>query len=354
MEQQNQLARLCAPLLAWYEKNQKELPWRADATPYHVWLSEIMLQQTRTSAVIPYYERFLRELPTVSALSEVSDDELMKLWEGLGYYSRARNLKKTAGILMETYGGRLPDTAEVLRTLPGIGDYTAGAIASIAFGRPEPAVDGNVLRVVMRFAGRSEDIAVPATKKRVAEELRAVYPSGCAAGNFTQALMELGENVCIPNGAPRCAVCPLAGLCEAKRSERTGELPVKSPKKGRRSEERTVLLLSCRGRYAVCRRPASGLLAGLWEFPNIRGRLDTAAASDYICGLGMETLSCEPCGDAVHIFTHVEWHMTGYLAECVSMAAELTWESAQAIRAYYAIPAAFRAYLDVMERDAEK
>lgn len=353
MECRGELERMVAPLLVWYEKNKKELPWRTEATPYHIWLSEIMLQQTRTTAVIPYYERFICELPFVSALAEVPDDALMKLWEGLGYYSRARNLKKAARILMENYGGHLPDTAEALRALPGIGDYTAGAIASIAFGRPEPAVDGNVLRTVMRFTGCEDDIAAPATKKRVAEALREIYPSGREAGIFTQAIMELGENVCIPNGAPKCGACPLREMCEARISGRTETIPVKSPKKARRTEECTVLLLSCRGKYAIRRRQESGLLAGLWEFPNVTGHMSASDAANYIRGLVMETLSCEPCGDAVHIFTHVEWHMTGYLAECVAMAENLTWECAETILSRYAIPTAFRAYVDVMVRDAE-
>lgn len=353
MEHQNSLERIVTPLLIWYEKNKKELPWRTEATPYHVWLSEIMLQQTRTTAVIPYYERFIREIPSVSALAEISDDTLMKLWEGLGYYSRARNLKKAARILIEAYDGLLPDTAEALRTLPGIGDYTAGAIASIAFGRPEPAVDGNVLRTVMRFTGCTDDISAPATKKRVAEALREIYPSGREAGNLTQAIMELGENVCIPNGAPKCGACPLREMCEARISGRTEMLPVKSPKKARRSEDHTVLLLSCRGKYAICRRQERGLLAGLWEFPNATGHMSASEAINYIHELGMETLSCEPCGDAIHIFTHVEWHMTGYLAECVGMTERLIWESAETILSRYAIPTAFRAYVDVMVRDAE-
>lgn len=348
------LAELTAPLLSWYTENKKALPWRIDASPYHVWISEIMLQQTRTTAVIPYYERFLRELPTITALASVPDERLMKLWEGLGYYSRARNLKKAAEILVKEHDAKLPDTMKELLALPGIGEYTAGAIASIAFGRPEPAVDGNVLRVVMRYLGCSEDIARSSTKAQVADDLRTIYPSGADAGSFTQAMMELGENVCIPNGEPRCALCPLQELCEAKRMGWTGILPVKSPKKARRKEERTVFLLSCRGRYAVRQRPESGLLAGLWEFPSVLGKLTLDEAAAYVRTLDTELLSCEPCGEAVHIFTHVEWHMTGYLAECASPAEGLTWESARTIRERYAFPTALRAFLKVMQQDAEE
>ncbi len=346
------LSELSAPLLSWYAENKKALPWRADATPYHVWVSEIMLQQTRTAAVIPYYERFLRELPTVSALASVSDERLMKLWEGLGYYSRARNLKKAAQILVDSYDAKLPDTLPALLSLPGIGEYTAGAIASIAFGLPEPAVDGNVLRVVMRYLGCRADITSPAVKTQVAAGLRAIYPSGEEAGLFTQAIMELGENLCIPNGEPRCEHCPLRKQCEAKRRGWTGMLPVKSPKKERRKEERTVFLLSCRGRYAVRKRPAGGLLAGLWEFPNVLGKLTPDEAAEYVRTLGTDVLSCEPCAEAVHVFTHVEWHMTGYLAECTSPAENFIWERAQIIRDHYAVPTALRAFMKIMAQDA--
>jgi len=240
MYDQKQLKKLISPLLSWYEKNKRPLPWRNDPTPYHVWISEIMLQQTRIEAVIPYYERFLRELPDIASLAAVPDDRLMKLWEGLGYYSRARNLKKAACALMEKYGGQLPDSAEELRRLSGIGDYTAGAIASISFGKPEPAVDGNVLRVIMRYLGKTDDIALQATKKETAAALRAVYPSGNAASNLTQAIMELGESVCIPNGQPKCECCPLSSLCVAKTENLTDSIPVKSPKKPRKQEPKTV------------------------------------------------------------------------------------------------------------------
>ena len=192
------------PLSAWYSENQKALPWRENRDPYRIWLSEIMLQQTRTTAVIPYYHRFMEQLPDVEALARVDDGVLMKLWEGLGYYSRARNLKKAAIQIVEMHGGKLPADYRALLALPGIGEYTAGAIGSIAFGLPEPAVDGNVLRVVTRLLCSDLDIALPDTKKQVTEALRSIYPSGEAASTLTQAIMELGENVCIPNGRPRC------------------------------------------------------------------------------------------------------------------------------------------------------
>jgi len=350
MYDQKQLKKLISPLLSWYEKNKRPLPWRNDPTPYHVWISEIMLQQTRIEAVIPYYERFLRELPDIASLAAVPDDRLMKLWEGLGYYSRARNLKKAACALMEKYGGQLPDSAEELRRLSGIGDYTAGAIASISFGKPEPAVDGNVLRVIMRYLGKTDDIALQATKKETAAALRAVYPSGNAASNLTQAIMELGESVCIPNGQPKCECCPLSSLCVAKTENLTDSIPVKSPKKPRKQEPKTVFLLSCRGAFAICRRPETGLLAKLWEFPNTDQRLSEEEARDYLSVLGLAPVGISPCGEAVHIFTHIEWHMTGYAAECLYPSEAFIWRSAEEILSDYAIPSAFRAYVSYIKK----
>ena len=234
MNQKQKLSQIITPLLCWYERHKRPLPWRMEPTPYHVWISEIMLQQTRIEAVIPYYERFLKELPDVAALAAADDDRLMKLWEGLGYYSRARNLKKAALQIMEKHGGELPESAEELKRLSGIGDYTAGAISSICFGKPEPAVDGNVLRVIMRVLGKTDDIALSSTKKETADALREIYPEGDDAKGLTQAIMELGESVCIPNGEPKCGVCPLAALCRARAENSVDSIPVKSPKKPRK------------------------------------------------------------------------------------------------------------------------
>ena len=352
IEEGKRIKQMCEPILALYREHKKQMPWRDSPTPYHVWISEIMLQQTRIEAVIPYYERFLRELPDVAALAAVPEDKLMKLWEGLGYYSRARNLGRAAKIMMEKYGGALPETAEALRALPGIGEYTAGAIASIAFGKPEPAVDGNVLRVVMRYLGRGDDIALPATKRQVTAALSQIYPAGEDAKNLTQGIMELGETVCIPNGEAKCGICPLFSQCVAGREQLTDKLPYKSPKKARKTELRTVLLFSCRGKYAIRRRADAGLLAGLWEFPNLDGHLHAEEVMAYARGMGIEPIAAAPCGDAVHIFTHVEWHMTGYAVECACMSPAFIWETPAEIRSSYAIPTAFRAFAEKMETDA--
>jgi len=338
------------PLItAWYEENRKPLPWRQDPTPYHVWISEIMLQQTRIEAVIPYYRRFLAAFPTVKDLAEADDDRLMKLWEGLGYYSRARNLKKAAAVILSDYGGELPQTAEELRKLPGIGDYTAGAVASIACGEPEPAVDGNVLRVFSRITASEADIALAKTKRDTAELLRGIYPRGREAGLFTEGLMELGEAVCIPNGKPRCEICPVREHCQAYFTGTTDCYPVKSEKKPRRKEELTVLLLRDEaGRYAVRKRGRAGLLAGLWEFPNLPGTIPEKELAEAVGELGFRMTEIRPLGTARHIFTHVEWHMTGWEIRCRGENTAFTFAHGSEIRADYAVPAAFRHYTDQM------
>ena len=320
------LRRAIPPLLAWYRENRVDLPWRREPTPYHVWLSEIMLQQTRIRAALPYYERFLSELPTVADLAAVPEERLLKLWEGLGYYSRARNLKKAAVLLCERYGGELPRSAAELAALPGVGLYTAGAIASIAYGEPEPAVDGNVLRVLSRLTLSDADVLLPATRTE-------------AAG------MELGETVCLPNGAPLCASCPLAALCLARREGRETALPVRSPKKERRIEERAVLLLSDGEKLAVRRRPSSGLLAGMWELPGFAGEATKEKANAFLSSLGGEADSWRLLGKKAHIFTHVEWRMTALSGRIRVLPPSFVLASREKLLSDFALPTAFRKFL---------
>jgi len=336
------LEQLPIPLLEWFRDNARRLPWRDDPTPYHVWLSEIMLQQTRVAAVLNYYQRFLEEAPDVAALAALPEERLMKLWQGLGYYSRARNLRKAANIIVEQYGGEFPADYAAIRTLPGVGDYTAGAICSIAFGQAVPAVDGNVLRVYARICGDSGDIAAPRMKKKVAQEVTAVIPTG-AEGAFTQALMELGATVCLPNGAPLCERCPAKGFCSALAQGRVGELPAKAPKKPRRVEERTVWLIFWENRVALRRRPPRGLLAGLWEFPNESGNGPLPAAWG-IAASGQKYL-----GHAKHIFTHIEWHMALREAEAEtdSLPQGWVWADKAALEREYAVPNAFERALEL-------
>ena len=347
--EQNNLSGAVSAILLWYPSVRRPLPWRENPSPYHTWISEIMLQQTRIEAVLPYYYRFLNELPDVPSLAAVSEDRLLKLWEGLGYYSRARNLKKAACLLLEQYGGNLPASAAELKKLPGIGDYTAGAIASIAFGLPEPAVDGNVLRVVTRLLACGDDIAEPATKRSVQSLLRACYPRGDQAGLFTEGIMELGETVCLPNGMPRCAVCPLVAICAAHCRKEELLYPVKTPKKPRRLEEKTVLLLQCGNRFAIRRRPGNGLLAGLWEFPTLDGALSleqllNVAEEQQLCLVAVSS-----CGAAKHVFTHVEWQMSGFHLLCALEHPGFLWRTAEEIATDYPLPSAFRPWQEKIQ-----
>lgn len=336
----NPLDQLPIPLLEWYRDNARVLPWRSDPTPYHVWISEIMLQQTRVAAVLDYYRRFMAALPTVADLAGLEEDKLLKLWQGLGYYNRARNLQKAARQIQEDFGGRFPDTYEAILTLAGVGEYTAGAISSIAFGIPVPAVDGNVLRVVARLTGDGGDIARPETKNRMRQALLAVIPRDMP-GDFNQALMELGATVCLPNGAPLCGQCPVRALCTALREERTGELPVKGAKKARRIEERTVFLIFRDKRVALRRRAAKGLLASLWEYPN-----ELAPAPCPVEAAGLEP----GCGGR-HIFTHIEWRMQSVVVTAASDALPQgwVWADRDALAGEYAVPNAFQSFAHLVE-----
>ena len=336
----DELHQLPIPLLVWYREKARVLPWRSDPTPYHVWVSEIMLQQTRVAAVLDYYRRFLEAAPDVAALAALSQERLMKLWQGLGYYSRARNLQKAAEQIMNDHGGVFPNTYEEIRALAGVGDYTAGAVGSIAFGLPVPAVDGNVLRVTARITGDSGDIATPAMKKKVTQALAEVIPLE-APGDFNQAMMELGATVCLPNGAPLCERCPAAGFCRAFQEGRTGELPVKAAKKARRVEMRTVYLLFYRDCVALRRRPDRGLLAGLWEYPN---ELD--GGTDWLAQWGLSAPPLTKVGTGKHIFSHVEWHMTALAGELDRPDLPDGWVGADrtALRDVYAVPNAFQSF----------
>ena len=335
-------------LLGWYRANRRELPWRQTNDPYCIWLSEIMLQQTRVEAVKPYYERFLSVCPTVESLAALPEERLMKLWEGLGYYSRARNLQKAARTVTEELGGRMPDTFEGLRRLSGIGDYTAGAIASIAFGVRVPAVDGNVLRVLSRLCASREDITRQETKDSWRRELLPLVPE--AAGDFTQSLIELGATVCVPNGEARCEACPMSPFCVAAREKLTDEIPVRSAKKPRRIEELTVLIIRDGDRTALCKRPPKGLLAGLYELPNVKGHIPKEELPTLIRSLGFDPLRVERLEDAKHIFTHVEWHMWAYSVRITPEFDGLHGASGMLLvqngdlHENYAIPSAFSAY----------
>ena len=350
------LDRIAAPLLAWYDSGRRILPWREEPTPYHVWLSEIMLQQTRVEAVKPYYDRFLQALPDIESLAAADEEKLLKLWEGLGYYNRARNLKKAAQSLVSEYGGRMPDDYEINLSLPGIGSYTAGAISSIAFGKAYPAVDGNVLRILARLRTDERDILQAGVKKSVEEELADVMPKD-RPGDFNQALMELGAMVCIPNGAPKCDVCPWKELCRARAQGITGEFPKKAGKKPRSIEKKTILVIQDAERVALRKRPEKGLLAGLYEFPSMKGNCEEERVLAYLRELGLLPLRIRALPPAKHVFTHKEWHMTGFLIRVDELADRggrqegegLIFVDPKETRTNYPIPSAFAAYAEQVE-----
>ena len=345
-----------APLFAWYRGNARDLPWRHTQNPYHIWVSEIMLQQTRVEAVLPYYARFLERLPTVAALAECPEPELMKLWEGLGYYSRVRNMQKAAKTVMSEHGGVFPSTFEGIVSLCGIGEYTAGAIASFAFGLPYPAVDGNVLRVAARLLCFERDVLAPASKKELTAAVWAAQPAAKAA-EYNQAMIELGATVCLPNGAPKCELCPLRPVCAARAQGMERALPLRKKPAPRKQEARTVLILRSGDAVALRRRSATGLLAGLYEPFCLPGVQSEEQIAQLLAQAGLVSLRIAPLGEAKHIFTHVEWQMVGYevtLEEKSALTGVKTLDDGlffaprHEIDGSYAVPSAYAAYRPFM------
>ncbi len=348
----NMLEKIVKPLLSWYDGHARVLPWRESVSAYRVWVSEIMLQQTRVEAVKPYFARFLEALPDIPSLAVCPRERLLKLWEGLGYYNRVINMQKAAVIISEQYNGEMPADYEKILALPGIGSYTAGAVASIAFGIPRPAVDGNVMRVVSRLTESEADIARQSVKQEIERSLSAVIP-GNEPGKFNQAMMELGATVCIPRGQPRCGECPLAGQCLARLHGREEELPVKARPKARTVEERTVFIIRDTRRAAIRKRPQKGLLAGLYELPSVIGHLDRDEALKRVKDWGLSPLRITDAGEAKHIFSHIEWRMVGYL---ITVEDEENWTGEEFLlvetektQREYPIPAAFAAYVRFLE-----
>ncbi len=346
-EQKKLLARLPKALLPWYEKSARALPWRKTKEPYHVWLSEIMLQQTRVEAVKQYYTRFLKALPTISALATAEESLLLKLWEGLGYYSRVKNLQKAAQKILEVHNGVFPAKYEDILALPGIGPYTAGAISSICFDMPTPAVDGNVLRVISRITETFEPIDSPSVKRDIAEALCEIYPKS-RCGDFTQSLMELGATVCVPNGTPLCALCPASSFCLANKNQTQLKLPLRPEKKARKHEKRTVFLLSCGEHVAVLKRPQTGLLSGLWEFPNVTGALSKEDAVNALKKWDAVPTKILQSVSRKHIFTHIEWDMTGYYFMLDQMPDSFTWVTKGKLKTEIALPTAFKQFCDLL------
>ena len=344
------LAKIVEPLIEWYEENHRILPWRASKNPYYIWISEIMLQQTRVEAVKGYYDRFLKALPTVKDLAEAEEDKLLKLWEGLGYYNRVRNMQKAAQQIMVDHEGIFPDTYEEILQLKGIGNYTAGAISAFAYGIPKPAVDGNVLRVISRITGSYEDIMKQSVRKKIESALEQVIPTD-AASDFNQGLIELGAIVCVPNGGPKCEQCPVKEYCIAHAENLTAEIPVKKKAKARKIEERTVLIFKDGKQIAIRKRPAKGLLAGLYEFPNLEGKLSMDEVTEYSKKIGLMPVRVQKLPEAKHIFSHIEWHMTGYAVQIDETEQEyqnMLFVDVKETEEQYPIPAAFSRYTGYM------
>ena len=334
--------KLPQALLPWYCENRRELPWRQDKEPYHIWLSEIMLQQTRVEAVKGYYSRFLAALPTVEDLANCDDDALHKLWEGLGYYSRVRNLKKAAQVIVAA--GKFPTEYADVLALPGVGEYTAGAICSIAFDMPTPAVDGNVLRVISRLTEEETPIDQLSYKASVRQKLMEIYPA--QAGDFTQALMELGATVCGPNRKPDCESCPCKEFCGSALNGTAEKFPVRLPKRAKREVEMTVFILNCDGEFALQKRGKTGLLADLWQFPNVPGKLETEQALAAVVAMGLRPKNVIRCVERSHIFTHIIWQIRGYYLEVDAPTGDFTWMTRQQIEADAALPTAFRQFFE--------
>lgn len=337
------------PLVAWYREHRRDLPWREHPDAYRVWVSEIMLQQTRVEAVKPYYDRFLEAFPDVEALAAAEEDKLMKMWEGLGYYNRVRNMQKAARQIMTEHDGQFPCEYDEILKLSGIGNYTAGAISSFAYGIAKPAVDGNVLRVVSRLLASDSDIMKASTRTQIENIIEEVIPADAAA-DFNQGLIELGAIVCVPNGEPKCEICPVAHLCKAKEQNIQMELPVKTKAKARRIEKRTVLIFRDNETIAIRKRPAKGLLAGLYELPNVEGHLTRKEVIEYGKMIGLTPIRVKKLVSAKHIFSHVEWHMIGYevlVDELEKNCSEkMIFAGREEIDQKYSIPSAFEAYIE--------
>ena len=346
------LEEIVSPLVEWYRENKRILPWRDKDNAYYTWVSEIMLQQTRVEAVKPYFQRFITELPDIEALAE-----LLKLWEGLGYYNRVRNMQEAASTVKNEYNGRLPEDYQALLSLKGIGSYTAGAIASIAYGIAVPAVDGNVLRVISRITESTEDISKQSVRKKIEQQLQQIMPSECP-GDFNQALMELGAVVCVPNGQAKCEECPVASACLACRHDKVEGIPVKAPKKARTLEDKTVFIIQDGEYTAIRKRPEKGLLAGLYELPNVMGHLERKEALSYVESLGLDPLYIEKLSPAKHIFSHIEWRMQAYRIKVSSLKKtqdkEIIFANKKQSGKQYAIPSAFGAYAKYIKEDTTR
>lgn len=345
----NQITR---KIISWYQQNKRDFPWREDMDPYHVWISEVMLQQTRIEAVRSYYERFMQELPTIDALAEVEEEKLLKLWEGLGYYNRARNLKKSAILIKEKYHGIFPRTYEEILSLPGIGEYTASAIASLCFSIPKVTIDGNVLRVYTRLFEENSIIDLASTKKKIGAHLLKLIPKGKESGDFNAGLMELGETICLPNGVPQCFLCPLQSECKAKKHHTVMNYPVRKKKKEKQVEKLTVLLFHKEDQFYIEKRKEKGVLSNLWQFPNLEGFLSEDEVKEYCVKEKIFYQKIKKSITYTHVFTHKKWEMQSYIIE-VTQPFLGTWVREEDLEQSYSIPSAFQPFKKIIIEEGE-
>ncbi len=339
------MKQIVTPLLEWYDTNKRDLPWRKDTDPYHIWISEIMLQQTRIEAVISYYQKFIKEVPNILSLSQISDERLLKLWEGLGYYTRARNLKKAAHIIIEKYQGNFPNTYKELLLLPGIGEYTASAIGSISFSLKEATVDGNVLRVYMRIHNCFDNIDELKTRKQVRNNLNTIIPD--RSGDFNQALMELGEVICLPNAEPKCNRCPISKYCKAYQNNTYKSIPVRNEKKQKKEEKYTILLFSYQNKIAIEKRK-EGLLSHLFQFPNIEGHLSLTELKKHLQDQKIKYHHIQKEISYTHIFTHRKWNMVAYYIE-LTEEQDFHFVSLEELEKKYPLPTAFQPFRKIVK-----
>ncbi len=300
-------------LLSWFDANKRNLPWREDKNPYRIWVSEIMLQQTRVEAVKPYFANWMNQFPTMEDVAKAPVDDVLKAWQGLGYYSRARNLQEGIREIVATYGGKLPQERRLMERVKGVGPYTAGAILSIAFNEPEVAIDGNVLRIFARLYEIEDNILSSTGRKKIESLAEDVLPKE-RPGDFNEALMDFGATICVPK-SPKCNVCPIRSYCQAYEHETMKDLPVRIVKKSQRVVPLTVLLVEREGRYLLHRRPQKGLLSHLWEFPSGEGRQGRQEIVEALEKININvTIKSKKIFDYIHTFSHLKWHMKAYRA----------------------------------------
>lgn len=344
-----EIEQIVKPLIKWFQKEKRDLPWRKTNDSYQIWISEIMLQQTRVEAVKEYYKQFLKVVPTLQDLAAIEEDQLLKLWEGLGYYSRARNLQKCAKYLFLQGKKELPRDYEELKKLPGIGPYAAASIGSIAYQLKTPAIDGNVLRVMTRIYEDDRDIMNKKVRDDYFFKLSKIMPENTR--DFTEGLMELGALICLPNGNPLCDSCPLSFLCKSFKNKTMLNYPVKKKLEKRKIEEKTILILEYHDKIAIQKRPNKGLLASLYEFYSLEEKYSINQLKKYLKQIKIDYVNIELLKETKHIFSHLEWHMVGYYIHCASVPENsFIWVTKEELETKYSLPTAISIYANNIKK----